>query len=72
MSLTESHGCITFETGICTLAAEPDALDIHVLAADAAALDRLRDVVARHLERFAFREALMMQWEDAVEADAGE
>lgn len=71
VSLTESHGRITFETGICTLAAESDALDIRVLAADVTQLDRLRDVVARHLERFAFREGLVMHWEDAAEADPG-
>lgn len=72
VSLAESHGRISFETGTCTLLAEPDALDIRVLAADVPALEELRGVVARHLERFAFREALVTQWEDAAEADAGQ
>lgn len=72
VSLAESHGRISFETGICTLAAEPSALDIRVLAADATELDRLRGMVARHLERFAFRETLVMQWETGRAAQTDE
>jgi len=42
--------------GTCRMTAHPDGLDITVEAADLDSLARLEDVVARHLDRFAFRE----------------
>lgn len=42
--------------GACRMTAHPDGLDITVEAADHDDLARLEDVVARHLDRFAFRE----------------
>jgi hypothetical protein len=37
-----------------------------VTAADADRLAELKDVVIRHLVRFAFRETLAVEWRDAV------
>ena len=42
--------------GTCRMSAHRDGLDITVEAADLEALSALEDVVARHLDRFAFRE----------------
>jgi hypothetical protein len=42
--------------GTCRMTAHPDGLDITIEAGDHADLSRLEDVVARHLDRFAFRE----------------
>lgn len=42
--------------GLCRMTAHADGLDITVQAADEAGLTRLEDVVAKHLDRFAFRE----------------
>ncbi len=62
VELNEADGRIAFEGGVCTLQAEADGLRMRVEAADAAGLARLEDVVARHLVRFAFREALVVEW----------
>jgi hypothetical protein len=64
VELTETHGRVEFAMGVCTLDAESVAgvLLMRVEAADEAALAKLEDVVARHLERFAFREALAVAW----------
>jgi hypothetical protein len=35
---------------------------MRVVAAEPAAIDRLSGVLARHLERFAFRESLAVVW----------
>lgn len=64
VELTETQGRIEFPMGICTLdaEAEPGTLLMLATASDEAALTRLEEVVGRHLERFAFREPLTVQW----------
>jgi len=62
VSLAEGHGRIEFPFGVCTLDADAEALIMRVTAADEAALARLEDVVARHLERFAFRDKPEIVW----------
>jgi hypothetical protein len=58
------HGRIEFPFGTCVLAAEaPDALVMTATAATAEDLERLENVVARHLERFAFRETFTIDWQ---------
>lgn len=57
-----AEGQIAFDLGRCELEARPDLLVMAVTAADASALTRIEDVVARHLERFAFREPLKVAW----------
>ena len=63
----EKHGRIDFEAGRCELEADPDAgiLVMRVSAADEAGLERLENVVAHHLVRFAFREQLEVSWKRA-------
>ncbi|MDR3471378.1 MAG: DUF2218 domain-containing protein [Devosia sp.] len=57
------HGRIEFPIGVCELeAADEGALTMRVFATSAADLDKLQEVVARHLERFAFRETLNLTW----------
>lgn len=49
--------------GILTLTARPDALECRLDASEAAQLEALQGAVARHLDRFAFREApLPFDW----------
>ena len=64
VELTETQGRIDFPMGVCTLDAEAASatLLMRATAADEAALATLEEVVARHLERFAFREPLTVQW----------
>jgi hypothetical protein len=60
--LAGAEGQIAFDLGRCELEARPELLVVAVSAADASALTRIEDVVARHLQRFAFREPLQVAW----------
>ncbi len=62
VTLAEDHGRIEFPTGVCQLDAEAEALVMRVTADDEAALASLEDVIARHLERFAFRDKPEIRW----------
>lgn len=53
---------IALPLGETRLSADAEALTIDLSADDAARLPDLRDVVVRHVERFAFRETLRFQW----------
>jgi hypothetical protein len=61
-SHTAEAGRIEFGVGVCTLAAELETLVMTAESPDAASLDRLEDVIARHLVRFAFREPPEITW----------
>lgn len=51
---------------VFTMTAGPDTLDCRIEASAAGQLDALKGAVARHLDRFAFREApLTFDWQDA-------
>jgi hypothetical protein len=58
----ETTGEVAFDDGTCHLTAEGHVLSITVTAGDEAKLARLQEVIARHLVRFAFREALTVEW----------
>jgi hypothetical protein len=55
-------GRVEFPDGVADLVAEPGVLVLRVLAAEPAGVERLSGVLARHLERFAFRESLDVVW----------
>ena len=51
---------------LVTMTAEPDALECRIDASARRQLDGLKGALARHLDRFAFREApLAFDWQDA-------
>ncbi len=52
----ETSALFPLPLGAVRMTAHPDGLDITIEAADHDDLARLEDVVARHLDRFAFRE----------------
>ncbi len=58
----DESGQLEFPFGACALRASPDVLELTVDAADDEALARMEDVVARHLQRFAFRDPLQVAW----------
>ena len=58
----ETSGEIALPSGPCRLKAEPDGLEIALEAEDASQLDRMEQVVADHLKRFAFREPFEVTW----------
>jgi hypothetical protein len=55
-------GQITFPLGETTLAADDATLTLRLEAANGEDMERLKDVVVRHLARFAFREELKVEW----------
>ena len=76
VTFTPEHGTVVFpknargadfaNDGLATFDARSDALDVRIDASSPAQRDGLKDVVARHLDRFAFREApLTFDWQDA-------
>lgn len=62
VTVDEATGRIGFEGGDCLLKAEADVLSLRIETADATQLERLEGVVARHLERFMFRETPEITW----------
>jgi hypothetical protein len=56
------RGRIEFSIGQCRLQASSDLLTMVAEASDPETLAQLEGVVARHLERFAFREAPSVAW----------
>jgi hypothetical protein len=55
-------GQIVFSVGTCDLRATDATLEMTLTAPDANAMVALKEVVARHLQRFAFREPLQVGW----------
>lgn len=68
------RGTVTFPTAVATMEADSEGLAISIRGADRADVERLTDVVARHIDRFAFREVpLAYDWQWLAEsADAGQ
>ena len=62
VTLEEARGSIAFPMGTCRLEAAEGLLLLHAEADGAEALERLQDVVGRHLLRFAFRAPPTIDW----------
>ncbi|MBB3018434.1 hypothetical protein FHR70_001488 [Microvirga lupini] len=63
VQLSENEGIVRFPAAIATMKAGADALTVTVEAEDDETLQRMKGVVASHLDRFAFREApLPFEW----------
>jgi hypothetical protein len=58
----EPAGRLVFAYGVGTVRPTAAALELRATAADAEALARLQDVLARHLERFGARRELVVTW----------
>jgi hypothetical protein len=62
--LTEGRGVVRFPAAVAAFEATPEGLRIRIEAEDAGTAERMTGVVARHLDRFAFREApLPFSWQ---------
>jgi len=56
-------GTVTFPTAVAAMAADGEGISISIEGDDRAQVEQLTDVVARHIDRFAFREApLTYDW----------
>ncbi len=63
VQLTENEGIVRFPSAVATMKADTVGLTVTVEADDGETLERMKGVVASHLDRFAFREApLPFQW----------
>ena len=58
----DQQGSIRFPFGICELSAEASSLQLHCQAS-ADQMATLRDVIERHLVRFATRDTLTVDWQ---------
>lgn len=63
VSFDEQQGRIEFNAGLATLKAEDQGLRLQVESASSDGLKSLQDVVASHFERFAWQEALTLDWQ---------
>jgi uncharacterized protein len=66
VSFDETAGAISFPLGEVKLVADAEALTLRLQSLNAEDLERLKDVVVRHLARFAFREELSVEWREAA------
>ena len=56
-------GKVTFPTAVTQMVADGEGIAISITGDDSSEVERLTDVVARHIDRFAFREApLTYEW----------
>ncbi|CAN7216459.1 DUF2218 domain-containing protein [Phenylobacterium sp. LjRoot225] len=63
VELSDHKGVVRFPNAVASMEADPDGLTVTVEAPDAETAERMRGVVAAHLDRFAFREApLPFNW----------
>src|SRR5215218_5028423 len=60
--LTDDGGRLQFDFGTCDLRALEASIELVGTADDAAQLETLKDVVARHLIRFGSNEELTVSW----------
>ncbi len=64
VQLSENEGIVRFPNAIATMRADADALTVTIEAEEDETLQRMKGVVASHLDRFAFREApLPFEWQ---------
>jgi hypothetical protein len=63
---SDGIGIVRFPTATATMSADPEVLKLTLEAEDEATLERMKGVLATHLDRFAFREApLPFPWSAA-------
>jgi hypothetical protein len=55
-------GYVDFPFGDCRLVSQDDQLMFKVEAETEESLAKMEDVVARHMERFAFRDGITLMW----------
>ncbi len=63
VSFDETQGHIQFGIGSAELAAEGNGLRLIARAQSAEVRPELEQVIARHFERFAWQEALTLEWQ---------
>jgi hypothetical protein len=63
VDLSDERGVVKFPAAVATFEPGPEALKVTIEGEDGEAVERMKGVVASHLDRFAFREApLKFDW----------
>ena len=62
VSQRKGSGVIRFPAGDCVLHASADTLRLELDCRDATSLERLQEVINKHLTRFACRDAPVIEW----------
>ena len=63
VEFSENRGQVRFPSAVATMEASADALLVTIETHDTESIEQLKEVVANHLDRFAFREApLPFEW----------
>src|SRR5450432_2276231 len=63
VEFSETRGQVRFPSAVATMEASVDGLHVMLETEEAEAVERLKEIVATHLDRFAFREApLPFEW----------
>lgn len=57
VTFTPEEGTVRFPEAVAAMRAEPEVLVVTITAEDPAVMERMKGVVASHLDRFAFKEA---------------
>ena len=64
VQLSENEGIVRFPNAVATMKADAEALTVTVEAEEDETIQRMKGVVASHLDRFAFKEApLPFEWQ---------
>jgi hypothetical protein len=66
VTFDEHKGSIGFSIGECALTADGETLTITATSPAEADMEQLKDIIVRHLVRFAFREELKVEWQPTV------
>lgn len=63
VDLSEQRGVVRFPAALATFEPRPETLKVTIEGEEGEAVERMKGVVASHLDRFAFREApLKFDW----------
>ena len=63
VDLSDERGVVKFPAAVATFEPRPEALEVTIEGEESQEVERLKGVVAAHLDRFAFREApLRFDW----------
>jgi hypothetical protein len=63
VDLSDRRGVVRFPSAVATMEANQDSLLVTIEAEEIETLERMKEVVSSHLDRFAFREApLPFEW----------
>ena len=67
VEFSQDRGQVRFPSAVATMEASADALIVTIETEDMESAEQLKEVVARHLDRYVFREApLPFKWSERI------